>query len=361
MKIAMSLINRLIKPLGFVCYSIVSTLILLELAFRILPTSDFFDLKPALSREDPLRFFPDQELTYSLGWNFYQVSKKKTNNYGFVSPFDYEKLSQPDLVVVGDSYVEAMQVDDRSTVTAKIASADTNLSVYSLGISGVPLSQYIEYIKFAEREFQPKAYVIVVVGNDFDESLCAFRRKDGIHCYDENFKKQFIPSEGRSLAFRILRHSALVRYIRLNLRLSKSHLLQVLNAEKSSARDQYAGNTKRNKSSDITLASKRAIDLFLEELKFVTNTKPVTLVIDGDRQDIYAGTSRDSYFNAMRDYLIEQSRKHLFEIVDMDVVFREHFQKYRQVFEFQTDGHWNGLAHGLAAEAVLNGAMEFKN
>ena len=87
----------------------------------------------------------------------------------------------------------------------------------------------------------------------------------------------------------------------------------------------------------------------------------MTLVIDGDRQDIYAGTSRDSYFNAMRDYLIEQSRKHLFEIVDMDVVFREHFQKYRQVFEFQTDGHWNGLAHGLAAEAVLNGAMEFKN
>ena len=125
------------------------------------------------------------------------------------------------------------------------------------------------------------------------------------------------------------------------------------------AQEQFAGNTERKKSLDITLASQRVIDLFLEELKSVTREKPVIIVIDGDRQDIYAGRNRDSYFNTMRDNLIEKSSKYSIHIVDMDSVFRDHFQKNRQVFEFPTDGHWNALAHGLAADAVIKRTIKF--
>ena len=41
-----------------------------------------------------------------------------------------------------------------------------------------------------------------------------------------------------------------------------------------------------------------------------------------------------------------------YAVVDMQTVFAPHYARLGERFEFSDDGHWNALAHRLAAEAV---------
>ena len=102
-------------------------------------------------------------------------------------------------ICCGDSYIlehisefidNYLGVDNNEALPEIIEQLDGDLNVYAMAISGVPLSQYIKFIEFAEEEFDPKEYLIVVVGNDFDESLCSYKRKQGTYCFDENFELQ---------------------------------------------------------------------------------------------------------------------------------------------------------------------------
>ena len=131
-------------------------------------------------------------------------------------------------MVIGDSYVEALQVDHNETLPEIIEQLDDNLDVYAMAISAISLSQYIKYIEFAEEEFDPKEYLIVVVGNDFDESLCSYKRKQGTYCFDENFELQFIPFPGYSTIRNLARSSAFMRYVVFNLSISWRHIMSKL-------------------------------------------------------------------------------------------------------------------------------------
>ena len=91
-------------------YLIFIIIFILEVVFRIVPTSSPVDLSPVTSSSDVLRYKPYQTSTFSSGANFYKVIEKSTNNYGFFSSIDYAPNSSQDIMVIGDSYVEAVQV-----------------------------------------------------------------------------------------------------------------------------------------------------------------------------------------------------------------------------------------------------------
>ena len=55
--------------------------------------------------------------------------------------------------------------------------------VYSFAGSGAPLSQYLVWAGYAVKEYGARAVVINVVGNDFDESLSAYRLGPGFWQY----------------------------------------------------------------------------------------------------------------------------------------------------------------------------------
>jgi len=42
-------------------------------------------------------------------------------------------------------------------------------NVYSFGMSGAPLSQYVAWMKHANRNYTPFIFVFNIIGNDFDE------------------------------------------------------------------------------------------------------------------------------------------------------------------------------------------------
>ena len=55
----------------------------------------------------------------------------------------------------------------------------------------------------------------------------------------------------------------------------------------------------------------------------------------------------------MRTKVKKEAQKYKFEIIDMDTIFREHYKINREKFEFKFDGHWNTLAHTLAAREII--------
>jgi hypothetical protein len=43
-----------------------------------------------------------------------------------------------------------------------------------------------------------------------------------------------------------------------------------------------------------------------------------------------------------------------FHVIDMHPIFKRHYRSNKKKFEFENDWHWNGLAHSIAANNILN-------
>ena len=78
----MSAIRLIRYSLAYLAYLIISVVLLLEIIFRLLPTTSPVDLQVISDRTDILKFYPNQIGRFSLGANFYKITEKKTNNYG---------------------------------------------------------------------------------------------------------------------------------------------------------------------------------------------------------------------------------------------------------------------------------------
>src|SRR4029077_3989654 len=78
------------------------------------------------------------------------------------------------IAIVGDSYVEALQVAyDRSLgerLAGDLAEGASAVEVYRFGISGAPMSQYLQMIENEVVHYRPDWVVVLIVHNDFDES-----------------------------------------------------------------------------------------------------------------------------------------------------------------------------------------------
>ena len=344
-----------IRNLVYLTYLVIISFVILEVIFRFLPTSSSVNLQTTTNENDILRYEPNQNSVASLGKNFYRIVKKNTNNYGFYSTYDYFANSSPNIVIIGDSYVQAATIKNENTIGEIIQSKNSDLKIYQLGVSGVPLSQYIQMIKYAKREFSPSYYAIIVVGNDFDESLCSYRIKEGTWCFDENFELKFYPFYGYEGLRNIARKSAFIRYLVFHLGLDWRGLLKKfnLNDEGINAVPQYAGNTERYKSKEIYNNSKEVIEIFFHEIIKMNLADKMVIILDADRRDIYKNISRKSYFNDMRTYMISLAVKNNIKYIDMEKVFLKDFKKYEKKFEFPTDSHWNERAHFLVAKELI--------
>src|SRR5262249_29943058 len=91
---------------------------------------------------------------------------------------DYAVARRPGVArvaVVGDSYVEALPVaHDKSLgerLAAELSRAGRPVEVYRFGISGAPLSQYLYMVEREVTNYAPDWIVVVLVHNDFDESI----------------------------------------------------------------------------------------------------------------------------------------------------------------------------------------------
>jgi hypothetical protein len=127
---------------------------------------------------------------YTIGKCAQIKSKWSINNYGFNFYKDFklknERDSLPLICVLGDSYIEAFQVDADKNYPVLLDKNLINYHVYGVGISGSPLSQYLHYNKIVNQLFDPSIIVYQLVHNDFDESLSILNPNSVFHTVDKN-------------------------------------------------------------------------------------------------------------------------------------------------------------------------------
>ena len=195
-------------------------IVMLEIFFRVLPVSGDVKTQPVNAGQPYIHLEPDRDVTWSAGWNFQIVAKKHVNNFGYTSDYDYIRNDQrPNLTVIGDSFVQAIQVENQQTMHGVLSERIANQgSVYGIGINGAPLSQYLAFARLASQEFSVDALTFVIIANDFDESLLKYKQAPGFHYFIEDqgscCKLQRIDWEGKSLMGKIANYSAFARYLR---------------------------------------------------------------------------------------------------------------------------------------------------
>lgn len=359
--------RKILFPIVSACIGVLLSFVLLEIILRFLPVSDSLLTMPVNASNPILRNKPNRDITWSRGHNFPIVSRKHINNQGFLNDQDYTKENQvPLLAIVGDSYVAAAQVANASSMHGILSEASKGkIRVYSFASSGSPLSSYLGYANYATREFDAAALTFVIIGNDFDESLPKYRTVKAGHFFRETpegfelARQDYAPS----LVKRLFRHSALVRYLFLNLQIEERFIERILRAGERQVEQEYVGNTKASFNEERISDSRKVVDKFFELLPAQTGLAPdkILFVIDGMRPHLYdpvtLGKASGSYVGVMRRYFKEVATTLGYEVIDMQPVFIAANEQEGARFEFPTDGHWNEVGHALVAKQIRNSAV----
>lgn len=337
-------------------------LLFMEVVLRWFPVSTSTAAMAVNDQNTILRYQPGQSYVFSKGWQFEIVNAGHINNYGFVNDQDYAPhAANGPVVVIGDSYVEAMMVPYEETVQGRLSRLlKVNRLVYSLGVSGAELADYLAFAQFAWNEFHPIAMVFIVVGNDFDESLAKYSTGPGYHFAPVSDASEFrmVRTDYHpSLWKTMMRQSVLVRYLWKTI--GVGHLSEIISTKFGNA-SRYVGNTDASASGERLADSQIAVDQFFRELPQRTGVPKsrILFVVDGVRPDVYSGSGEvvesDSYFHVMRRYFLAEAAKQGYETIDMHPRFAARHQRDGARFEFRIDGHWNGLGHQEVAEAIAS-------
>jgi hypothetical protein len=342
--------------------SVAITLLVLEIVLRFLPVAWSPPVVPPTAENPIQRYAPNTPFTWSLGWNFYAVIHGRSNAQGFLADHDYAAANSTPLVAVaGDSYVEALRVPFAETVTGRLQTMlGKGGRAYAFAQSGVPLSQYVAYAQHACAVYRPQRLVVVIVGNDFDESVFEHRRRDGIyHLYprpDGSFDYRLTPLPDPGPIERVLRHSALALYLARNV--GVSNVVDWFRPNAANAQTDYVGHTAAAADPARLDEGYRVIAWFLDALPQAACLLPhnVALVVDAPRPQLYdpaeLAAVQTSYFVQMRTRLISEAKRLGFNVVDMEPEFLKAYAADGRPFEYPSDGHWNAHGHEVAAAAV---------
>jgi hypothetical protein len=333
---------------------LLAPLLLLEGAFRFLPVA-YLPRIEAVNQAAPVaRFEPNVDFRWSRDWNFSVVTRKHTNNYGFVSAIDYRPEERtPLLAIVGDSLVEANQVDAGKSVAEVLhAGLGGKGRVYNFAISGAPLSQYLAYAEYARKDFRADSLAIVVAPNDFDESLLKYKSEGRFHYFGDDGSVQRVDYDLSGVKA-VLRHSAVLRYVMQNIEAGQrlDLLWQTVRGERAKF---LQGDDLEKRLAD----SKRAIDIFFEQLPARTGLGPdrVVFLLDPLRRAIYSpeawAEAEKSFYGRIPPYFAEQARARGYEVIDLRPTFVQSYKVGRMIEVAPTDSHWSVLGHQVVAEEL---------
>jgi len=350
-----------------VAASVAFTLLMLEGVLRLLPVARAPPVEPPTADNPIQRYAPNQSFTWSLGWNFFHVVRGRSNAQGFLADYDYDRTATTPLVAVaGDSFVEALNVAFAETLAGRLQAAlGARGRVYAFAQSGSPLSQYVAYAAHACAVYHPERLVVVVVGNDFDESVYAHRHRNGIfHLYprpDGGFDHRLTPLPAPGPLERIARRSALALYLMRNVGITNviAETLRINLAQAAAQDNRYVGNTLAEANPARIAEGEQVIAWFLDTLPGAAclAARDIVLVVDAMRPHIYDDNelkkARASYFGLMRAKLIADAAAKGFVVVDMEAPLLAAYGAQPIPFEFPGDMHWNARGHVAAAAAVL--------
>ena len=276
------------------------------------------------------------------------------NNFGFDSIYDYKipaDREAPCIAVIGNSFVEGLYGDADKHLAAQIQTAmGPAAEVYNLGTSGMPLSQCPRVVEYARDTFAPSLIIIQAEAGSVVRSL----RENGWAAYcqqyawEENNLIVLPPSKFTvNKRNRMLRKSALVRYLFYNTKFNLGGQGNVVQAEQDQDPiDPEISTSESNEKLEM------AINKVLSEIRELVPGTPILIIIDADRASLYStGKTPDR----LRDSpMLERiCRDYGIHFLDMTTTFSDEYMAEGRKFDFEDNYHWNAYAVGIVAQAVM--------
>ncbi len=303
-----------------------------------------------------------REGVFTIGPMAQQRARWHINNAGWNSDVEFEEAKRrPRIAIIGDSYVEALQVNIEESLAGRLRALVSNeVDVYAFGISGAALSQYLQMSRYVRARFDPDILVVNVVHNDFDESLCSVKRQAGMLCLEE---VQDALVEGRmepyraAEAFRAARLSSTVRYAVANLKVvARIRNLFTSNASTPS----YNANIDVEQVAAQKAKIGRATAYVLETLVQEYRGKSVIVMMDAPRHDIYADTLERSTVRWLNELLRNSCESVGIPFIDLTEGFLRQYRAEHVHFETEWDWHWNQNGHLTAARQLRKRLAELR-
>lgn len=274
------------------------------------------------------------------------------NNYGFNSAIDYKRpadRNRPCVVVIGNSYTQGLYSDVRETLAGRLQTALGDAAeVYNLGASGMPLSQCPLVVRFAQAEFDP-ALIIIQAGSG---SLVRSIRSTGVVPYCQQYAVQgdtlnpLPPSRFQvNRKNRILRKSALVRYLfyNVNLNLGGGDVVQAAPAKDGDA------NALGGVPSEVF---RLVMDRVLEEIAVQAPETPLLLVFDADRNAMYSADAMPPPL-AESPFVASACAGRDVPFLDLTSAFWSEFEEQGKPFNFTDNYHWNPYGVEVVSRAIM--------
>ena len=280
----------------------------------------------------------------------------KTNSYGFHSR-EYS-LEKPEgvfrIAIIGDSYVEAMQVPQDKTTAALLEQQLNSLNsrsyryeVIPFGISSHGTYKSILYFEKYAASFKPDLVIAAFSLNDTQDDAFEF---------DANV----VPSSGISKSFKkILRKSVLITTLR------KSYMIFLSNPEKNS--------NKLSAEVEILLPEYNDFwrDAWIREEKLLKNFKDevtknnsnfmLVSLTDGYRvhKDLLEKFKATTQGNSIdldkpEKFLSQIAQENSFPYLALTPLFRERAQREEGNTIWPCDGHWNERGHEWASDTLFD-------
>lgn len=287
------------------------------------------------------------------------------NNHGWNSPHNYVEertTGKARIAVIGDSFVEAFQVDvERSfpyVLEKELIEQEYNVEVYGFGFSGVPLSQYLQMMRYVCKVFASDILIVNIVHNDFLASLNGVEGNPHLLTYAQDddgttfFEVQPTPYHPDARR-RLLAKSAVVRFLYFDLNFMQFTFSLFRKPEDSMA---VEANIRLDEIKDWEQLDALTHHIFAEYQHLAqAHGARLLLVMDTPRQFIYAGQDPKQATIYKLDEFARQNADGLdIPFIDMTDTFVADYAAHHHRFEFEHNGHWNAYAHQLVGETIAD-------
>lgn len=279
------------------------------------------------------------------------------NNVGWNSPIDYsqdKQIGKKRLAVIGDSYIESFLTNSDEAYSRVLDTELSDYEIYSFGISGAPLSQYLHMARYVEDKYDPDSYVINIVHNDFDESVNGYFANDRfmtVKVGDSGVSGEIKPTAYQtSNTKKTLKYSAIARYLIKNLNLTSFSF----GGGNSNTKDSVEVNANivvsevKKREDKVFIAVDYAVSKFASEFK----GKEVLFVIDGPRHDIYEGKLENSSVMFMNRMIWKACEKYDLPYIDLTKYQNDAYMANQQKFNSEEDFHWDAYGHQFVANIL---------
>lgn len=342
--------------LFIVCECIVFRFILIA---ADMPQLDYYN--------DVVKYKPNQKGTYRVKNEIKAIYKINSN--GWNSKYSvYQENKTPNkyrIAVIGDSYVEAFQVDFNASLAERLEKklGPEQTEVFRFGISGAPMSQYLHLLRKEVVLYRPDLVVVILVHNDFQES---YQLKPGVFTSsflklkltDRAVLQEIAPQPYKPAWYSGIRRLSTWRYLVYRQKIQFQTIRNVILGRQNEA--VYQANVDVRHIAENNADNRIATEYIIKHMKAVCEKMDSTLliVIDGDRNSIYRQKESDELYKegalSLNSITRDAAKKYAAHFIDMHPVFEKKYMAYQQSFNFKTDNHWNAAGHSLVSATIAD-------